>query len=160
MDRYRVRMATVADIDVITRQREAMFVDMGEGDEAARAAMTPRFVRWVRPRLEDGTFLAWLAEGGTGEVAAGAAVWLLEWPPGVSGAAPMRAYVLNVYSERAHRRRGLARMLMGEILAWCRARQIETVFLHASEYGRPLYAELGFGGTNEMRLFLETDRGA
>ena len=31
-------------------------------------------------------------------------------------------YVLNVYTEPEHRRRGLARQLMQAILAWCQAR--------------------------------------
>ena len=47
-----------------------------------------------------------------------------------------------------------ARRLMDEMIAWCRGRRMTTVYLHASEEGRPLYESLGFTPTNEMRLRL------
>jgi hypothetical protein len=36
----------------------------------------------------------------------------------------------------------------------CRREGHAVVFLHASDEGRPLYEELGFRATNEMRLRL------
>jgi GNAT superfamily N-acetyltransferase len=63
---------------------------------------------------------------------------------------------LNVYTEPAHRRRGLARRLMHEMLGWCRARRVARVVLHASDDGAALYASLGFlRKTNEMSLVLK-----
>ena len=59
--------------------------------------------------------------------------------------------MLNVYTEAAHRRRGVARALMDVMLGWCRDRDISRVLLHASDEGRPLYETLGFLPTNEMR---------
>ena len=64
------------------------------------------------------------------------------------------AYVLNVYTELAHRRRGIARQLTEHIVGWCRERGVARVALHASVDGRPLYEQLGFVATNEMRLQL------
>jgi hypothetical protein len=43
---------------------------------------------------------------------------------------------------------------MDEVLAHCRAERIRTVWLHASEEGRPLYEKMGFVATNEMKLVL------
>ena len=40
---------------------------------------------------------------------------------------------------------------MRELLSWCRANGVESVVLHASPEGRPLYEQLGFTPTNEMR---------
>lgn len=64
------------------------------------------------------------------------------------------AYILNVYTEPAHRRRGLARLLVAEILAWCVAHDIPRASLHASEAGRSVYEQLGFVSTNELRVDL------
>ncbi|MBI3742580.1 MAG: GNAT family N-acetyltransferase, partial [Chloroflexi bacterium] len=50
------------------------------------------------------------------------------------------------------RRKRLARKLTTTILDWCRANNIRTVILHASDDGRALYESLGFKPTNEMRL--------
>ena len=41
--------------------------------------------------------------------------------------------------------------MMREVLRWCRGNGIESVVLHASGDGRPLYRKLGFMPTNEMR---------
>jgi GNAT superfamily N-acetyltransferase len=59
--------------------------------------------------------------------------------------------VLNVYVERAWRRRGVARRLMQEIFAWASEAGIVRIVLHASADGRALYEALGFVDTNEMR---------
>ena len=59
-----------------------------------------------------------------------------------------------MYTEPAVRRHGIAKRLMDEMIEWCRKEGFGSVSLHASEYGRPLYASLGFQATNEMRLKL------
>jgi hypothetical protein len=43
---------------------------------------------------------------------------------------------------------------MDEMIGWCRDQRMTTVYLHASDEGRPLYDSLGFTPTNEMRLHL------
>ncbi|HSB61454.1 MAG TPA: GNAT family N-acetyltransferase, partial [Vicinamibacteria bacterium] len=64
-------------------------------------------------------------------------------------------WVLNMYTEPAFRRQGLARQVLEEILAWCREQGLRSVFLHASRAGRPLYESLGFEPTSEMRVVLK-----
>jgi GNAT superfamily N-acetyltransferase len=63
--------------------------------------------------------------------------------------------IVNVYTEPAWRRHGLARGLMVAMLDWLRQEGYGTVSLHASDFGRPLYESLGFRSTNEMRLQLK-----
>jgi GNAT superfamily N-acetyltransferase len=63
-----------------------------------------------------------------------------------------QALILNVFTARSWRRRGVAEALMRELLAWCRDNGVESVVLHASNEGRPLYEKLGFTATNEMQL--------
>ena len=65
-----------------------------------------------------------------------------------------RPWVVNVYVERAWRRRGLARKLMGLMIEWTRKECYPHLLLHASHDGRPLYESMGFAATNEMRLKL------
>src|SRR4030095_16353264 len=54
------------------------------------------------------------------------------------------AFVYNVYTEPAHRRRGVARLLMDAIHAWCREHDVSSVALNASADGRPLYEAMGY----------------
>lgn len=60
--------------------------------------------------------------------------------------------VLNVYTEQSFRRRGLARRLILELLAWSRAQALDSLVLHAAPEARLLYESLGFVATNEMRF--------
>jgi GNAT superfamily N-acetyltransferase len=77
---------------------------------------------------------------------------VLPFPEGAGVAEGRQAIVINVYTEPAWRRRGVARSLMEAILTWARAADLESLVLHASAEGRGLYQQLGFVDTNEMRL--------
>ena len=148
---YVIRAATLADAAVIAHHRVAMFRDMGSLDErdAARiAALTRAYLAEALPRAE---YRGWMAETDGAVIAGGGLLTRRMLPRPENPAGGEEAYVLNVYTEAAHRRRGVARALMDVMLGWCRDRDISRVLLHASDEGRPLYETLGFLPTNEMR---------
>ncbi|HWC99182.1 MAG TPA: GNAT family N-acetyltransferase [Candidatus Sulfopaludibacter sp.] len=145
--------ATLDDLDTIVRHRASMFRDMGHRDEAAIHAMTDAFEPWLRRKMAAGEYLAWLVVE-DGQTVAGLGLWLMDWPPHMIGPGSPRGNILNVYTEPAYRRRGLARGLMQQALDWCRDHRIHSVILHASPQGRPLYEGLSFYQTNEMRVEL------
>jgi ribosomal protein S18 acetylase RimI-like enzyme len=115
------------------------------------------FIEWVKPKLSNGDYLGWFVTRPDGEVAAGAGVWHIEWPPTPQDIATTRAYVLNVFVEPNYRQQGHARRLMDAILAYCAEKRIRVIVLHASNKGRPLYESLGFRQTNEMRIVVDYD---
>jgi GNAT superfamily N-acetyltransferase len=147
-----IRPATAANAAVIAGQRRAMFHDMGHRDDSALDNMTTAFLPWVRDRLASGEYLSWLAIDAGGAPAAGAGLWLMDWPPHMLGPGSRRGNILNVYTRPDVRRQGLARQLTEIALAWCRGNSIGVVILHASEEGSSLYRALGFQPSNEMRL--------
>lgn len=55
-----------------------------------------------------------------------------------------KAYLMNLYTDPAYRRRGIARQMVNLLLEECRARGISQVTLEATEMGRPLYEAMGF----------------
>src|SRR2546426_186392 len=59
-----------------------------------------------------------------------------------------------MYTDPAYRRRGIARRLMEKMVEWLIGQGFCEVSLNASDFGRPLYEQLGFRPTNEMRLAL------
>ncbi len=159
-DPFVVRRATTADIPVVAHHRAAMFVDMG----VLSASLAPTLRRATVARLGDmlphGDYLGWLAHpaDAPATIVAGAGVQVrrvLPFPTTLGGGAAVaegrQAIVLNVYTEPAWRGRGLAGLLMDHVLAWSRAAGIESLVLHASEAGRPMYEGMGFVRTNEMR---------
>jgi GNAT superfamily N-acetyltransferase len=146
MPDYRVRPATLADIDALVRHRLGMFTDMGTVFDAP--LIDGMFRNWLREMMPAGEYRGWLCETDSAEdiaVAAGAGITLLRWPPGPS---PLRgeriAFVYNVYTEPPHRRRGLARRLMEAIHGWCAENGVAAVALNAAPAAQHLYRTLGY----------------
>jgi len=150
--RYIVREATLADVDVLVRHRLAMFTDMGVPLDAA--ALDASFRAWLAETIPSGTYRAWLVEEDGGGVAAGGGVTILPWPPGPRYMGTRLAFVYNVYTEAAHRRRGLARLIMDAIHEWCRENGIASVALNASRDGLPLYQSMGYVESPAPMMFL------
>ena len=150
--RYIVREATLADVDVLVRHRLAMFTDMGVPLDAA--ALEASFRTWLAETIPSGTYRAWLVEDGGGNIAAGGGITILPWPPGPQYMGTRLAFVYNVYTEAAHRRRGLARLIMDAIHEWCRENGIASVALNASRDGLPLYQSMGYVESPAPMMFL------
>lgn len=131
-----------------------MWWDMGRRDEPALALMEQAAREYFPAALAEGSYCGFLAVGANGEVIGGAGIVISAWPGVLGQRQPKRAMILNMYVEREHRRRGIARELMKTMIAWCRENQFSSVGLHASDEGRPLYEQLGFKPTNEMSLEL------
>ena len=153
---YRVRPATLADADVLVRQRIAMFTDMQVPLDAA--ALDPAFRAWLGQAMTAGTYRAWLAETAGGEMAGGGGITIIPWPPGPHYFGDRLAFVYNVYTERPHRRRGLARLIMDTIHDWCRSEGITSVALNASRDGKRLYESMGYSESPSPMMFLSIVR--
>ena len=151
---YTIRAATVDDAETIVRHRREMFLDMGHREEAVLDELVKSFRPWLVEKMSRLEYRAWFAIAPDGSIAAGVGLWLMNWPPGLYTSEPWRGNILNVYTEREHRRRGLARNLVVTARDWAARHGIRVVILHSSDQGRPLYQSLGFQPTNEMRIFL------
>jgi ribosomal protein S18 acetylase RimI-like enzyme len=140
------------DLEIIVGHRRGMFFDMGHCDELKLDAMSKKFRVWLRRKMEAGEYLAWFAIRDDGVVMAGAGLWLMDWLPHMIGDGRWRGNIVNVYTAKEFRRRGLARELMKVVMDWCEKNEdVGAVVLHASAQGKALYEGLGFEGTNEMR---------
>jgi len=151
---FETRLATVADAALIAEQRCRMFVDAGQTEDVTLDAVKANFETWVRPRLQDGSYVGWLVQEGE-RVVAGAGMWLMDFPPHWMDAMPLRAYLLNFYVEVEFRGYGLAYALLKTTVEEARRRGIKVVSLHASKFGKPLYERNGFELSSEMMLRLD-----
>ena len=149
---YRIRPATLDDIDVLVRHRIGMFTNMGVPLDTT--ALGEAFRAWLVEVMPPGTYRAWLAETAEGEIAAGGGITILPWPPGPRYLGDRLAFVYNVYTEPVHRRRGLAHLVMDAIHAWCREAGITSRALNTSLDGRPLYESMGYAVAESPMMFL------
>jgi GNAT superfamily N-acetyltransferase len=101
------------------------------------------YATWAQSRLDAGAYLGWVAEDG-GQVVAGAGAVLLDWGPSRGDPTALRARVVNVFTEPAWRRRGLAKALVARVLDQSAALGIKTFSLASTDEGASLYASLGF----------------
>ena len=157
---FAVRSATRNDVALIARHRAEMFADMGQLPADLYESLVARSIEYLAEAVPAGAYVGWLASPSQDplNVVAGAGVQLRRTPPhpftrhGAPGiAAGRQAIVLNVFTEKAWRRQGVAGLLMTHVIAWARASGVDTLVLHASAEGRALYERLGFVATSEMR---------
>jgi ribosomal protein S18 acetylase RimI-like enzyme len=144
------RTASLADAALITAHRHAMFREMGKSSPDALATMSSHFTPWVERKISAGEYAGWIVEDG-GQPVASAGFLELDWPPHpLDPTGNARGYLLNVWVEPSHRRRGLARELVKQALAEGRRRGLRVTVLHASDAGRPIYESIGFRASGEM----------
>lgn len=159
MQDIRIRPANLDDVPHILHHRREMFREMGHTYPAVLNTMQHLSNAYFFEALRNGGYRGWIAELENGQIVAGGGIVISAWPGHPGEVEARRAWILNMYTEPAFRRRGIANMLMDTMIAWCRDAGFRTVSLHASNDGRPLYEALGFEPTNEMRLSLKSQPG-
>lgn len=155
-----LRHAMAADARMIARHRAEMFHDMGSLPTALYGDLASASAEYLQRTIGSGEYVGWLAAlvAEPATVVAGVGMVLRRVLPhprdaigGTLVAEGRQGLIVNVYTEKAWRRRGLARRLMEEAIAWAGDNNLESLILHAAPAGRPLYERLGFLPTNEMR---------
>jgi GNAT superfamily N-acetyltransferase len=131
-----------------------MFRDMGDVPDELYPELVDASRAWFERAVPTGEYMAWLASpAGSDEVVAGAGVHLRTVIPRPRARREVemgpQGLIVNVFTERPWRRRGLGDRLMREL--WARANGVVSLVLHASAEGRPLYERLGFEQSNEMK---------
>ena len=151
-----IRPATLADVPDLVRLRRVMFQAVTWDGPADMDGATRASEEHLRTAIPAGTFRGWVAVTPAGEVVATGGLIIdhhLPTPRNLSGQV---AYILNVVTDPAYRRQGLARRIVQTMLDWTARQQIARVTLNASEHGRRLYASMGFQPTgNAMRMEIE-----
>jgi GNAT superfamily N-acetyltransferase len=161
-DQFIIRPATVDDADTIADHRARMFHEMGDvPTEAVNELRAKSGARILEMIMRD-EYLGWLAfvstdpdvmVGGAGVQLRGVLPHpLSEGDRWIGIANGRHATVINVFTEPAWRRRGIAILLLQQIIDWARIKQLDRLVLHASDAGRTVYERLGFIRTNEMRF--------
>src|SRR3989440_2083204 len=137
---FQIRLATIADVELISWHRARMFQDMGELPPDLFKTFRIRSRDVLRQMFERENYFGWLAtpENELERVVAGAGVQLREVPPHpqtnangkIDIASGRQAIIQNVYTEPDWRRCGLAALLLKRIIDWTRQEGINSLVLH------------------------------
>jgi GNAT superfamily N-acetyltransferase len=149
-----VRRAVPQDAAELTRLRILMLTDMGRDPAVFDAGWRARTTAHFTDRLAaTGEFAAYVVDG-EDRLAAAAAAWLDNYLVGVNNPIPKIAYIANVCTDHAYRRRGYARSTTTAVLDWIRTTGVVRVNLHATPDAEPLYRALGFTDPDDRALTL------
>ncbi|HEX7329964.1 MAG TPA: GNAT family N-acetyltransferase [Pyrinomonadaceae bacterium] len=156
MDRITTRVATESDALMLARLRyefRSSFHQVREDE----ATFVDRCTVWMRERLRsESLWKCWIAE--FQDTAVGN-VWvqLVEKIPNPIEEPEHYVYLTNFYVREQHRSHGVGSMLLSEILAWARSRNIKTVILWPTERSKPFYMRHGFDIAGDfMQLTITT----
>ena len=154
-----IREVTLDDAVTVAQQRAAMFLEMGQATRGIMPALRSQTLEYLQQAIPRRDYVGWLAclEDEPSRVVAGAGAQVrrvlpfpARRPDGSTRVAwGAQAMIINVYTQPAYRRRGIARRLIEEAIAWAHAVEMESLVLHATAHGASLY-ELGFMDTAEM----------
>ena len=153
MVRASVRLATVADLDLLVRHRRSMFQSIATFPGRDLDAADTVYRRWARTRLRTGHLAGFIVELAGVPVASGCA-WIMDVQPHPGRPGTDVVYLLSMFTEPGHRGEGHATRIVRAAMRWAKVRGISLMVLHASEFGESIYRRLGFERTREMRRSL------
>jgi len=151
---FKIRKATIKDLDTLVSQRHRMFEDMRHRSDREHKMGDESYRVWARKNMKTGELTCYLAQSGPRTVAGGC-VWLKEEQPGPGYPGGMVPYVMSMYTEPVFRRKGLASVLLKSMERDARRKGYSWMTLHASRFGRKIYPKLGWKRGWEMYLDLE-----
>ena len=147
------RMAGIADMQLLADMR---IVVLRAANKLPADTEMPevyrRTLEYYNRALQDGSHAAALAFDG-GRVVGAGGVSFFQVLPTYSNPSGQKAYIMNMYTDPAYRRRGIARSILEMLVQECKRHGITAISLEATDMGRPLYEQYGFTAMqNEMEL--------
>lgn len=153
MDQIIYRSATLEDVESLTDLRLAFLAKVSRPSMPVPSLRgEPR--RYFAESLSTGEFVAYLAVADSRVVASSGLVFH-HHPPSITNPTGREAYIMNMYTLPAWRRRGIATRLLNLLVDHARQNNCGKISLHALPNGRSIYINAGFVPVEtEMRLDL------
>lgn len=147
------KRATSEDIDILTRTRiEVLRAANQLSDNIDMSEVEKESYNYYQKALCDGSHIAYLVFDGKRFVGAGG-VSFFQVMPTYHNPSGNKAYIMNMYTNPAYRRRGIAAKTLDMLINDTKNKGITAISLEATDMGRPLYEKYGFIKMNdEMKL--------
>ena len=157
---YRFQKATIEDIPILLEYRIALLHSAVEEDDVTKWDFVKKQIeQYYRVAIPDETHVAYLAFSGDKCIATGG-VCFYQTLPTYFKPTGKKAYIINMYTVPAYRRKGIATQILDLLVKECLARKVSYISLEATDAGRPLYEKYGFAILqSEMQYMNETFEG-
>ncbi len=155
MTQIHYRSATAEDWGAIAQHFHDLWRDNGVPVTGIRPdwqAITLDFIQTATATLDYQAFVAEAQGNIVGSVGGQRFAGL--YPNALTPDQRCYGYLWNVYVVPAYRRQGMGRELTQRAVTYLKSLGCTRIILHASPFGQPLYEQMGFVPSNEMRLDL------
>lgn len=134
------RKLTEEDLDTFISMRILQLREEGATEDID---LIPPLKDYYRRHLADGTFVSWLATDG-GKIIGTSGMSFVEKPPYFGCPSGKIGLLSSMYTDPGYRRLGIAKELLGRVVAEAKAYGCGTVQITASDMGVKLYTAFGF----------------
>jgi len=154
---YQLRRANFNDIDKLIDFRVEFLEEIQNPPPDMEMEIFLKSLKdFFLEKMKSNDFVAWLAESDY-EIIATSGLSFLQKPPHFINLTGRFAYIMNMYTKPEWRRKGIGLALLEKLFEEIKKKGIQSVVLHATPAGRPLYEKYGFrenDGDKEMILNL------
>lgn len=143
LDHIKIRKVTLSDLDALIELRLAyLHEDLGQLSAETEEKIITQLKDYVSKYINT-IFTAFLAET-DGRVVAAAFMAIADRPANPFMITGRTALVQNVYTRPEYRRKGIATLILKELIAEAKRQNVSYIELSATADGRPVYQKLGF----------------
>lgn len=147
-----IKKATQNDIDDLMQLRLEMLKVVNSLNEDTN--FDEKLIQCSREYFLNGDQTTVFAMEGN-KIAGCASISYITIMPTFSHPTGKRAHLMNVYTRKEFRRKGVGKMMINFLIDEAKSRGVTEISLDATEMGRPLYKALGFNSNEEgMNLLL------
>ncbi len=153
-----IRKANAKDARILSELRVEFLEEViDQKDHPDREDLKEKLEVYFREKLAAEELIVYLAEIDS-EIISTSSMVLWQVPLGFSSMRSngMRGYVLNMYTKKEFRRKGLSAILLNKLVEEAKLLNLDVLHLNATNDGRPLYEKHGFKDSKftEMKLSL------
>ena len=147
------RRATLEDVGPLVELRQAFLAEVS-GASVSDPVLGQSLVEYFSRTIPSEEFIGFLAVADAAVVATSGLVFHRH-PPSNRNPTGREAYIMNMHTDPAWRRRGIASRLLQMLIDYARQNDCAKISMHALPKGRSIYVNAGFVRIEtEMRLDL------
>jgi len=140
------RRLTEKELDVFISMRINQLREEGAKEETD---LEPVLRSYYQRHMSDGTFISWIAVDNE-KIIGTSGISIVEKPPYFGCASGKIGLLSSMFTDKAYRRKGIARELLSRVISEAREQGCGTVQITASDMGVLLYTDFGFIKNNNF----------
>ena len=138
------KRADLSDLEALVSSRIKVLIAANRLSEDTDMSLIEQQSRdYYKQSLADGSHTAYLVYDGDDIIAAGGISYYRVMPT-CDVPTGKKAYIMNMYTDPAYRRQGIAMKTLALLIEDAKAKGISFISLEATDMGRPLYERYGF----------------